>query len=370
MAKKLWIFSLGGNEVAPMDLKNPSTGKSIIPDIPLQWQRTVETLRLIADVIEEKPNDYFVITHGNGPQVGNILLRSEYARDILHQIPLDICGADTQGAMGYMLAQLSNELKMRGIDKVVAETVTQVVVDRNDPAFQNPVKYIGSPFTKGEALLRQERDGWKVKLYETDKSGNEIWRRVVPSPEPIDIVEIELVEAQMKAGIIPITVGGGGIPIINVEPKIKGADEVYECNYGITFKRPHKAGQKPVQIHSGVEAVIDKDLASALLGKILIERARAQGEDLDVSLAIFTHEDGAKLDYKKPTQKDLRRLNLAEARDVVKNNPKDFPDGSMGPKMNAVLRFLESGGSTAYITKTDLFKKTLAGTAGTTVVRE
>lgn len=367
MKQTLRIFSLGGNEVSPVGMKDPKTGKAINPDIALQWQRTVETLRMIANIIEHHPKDMYVLTHGNGPQVGNILLRAEYARPILHPLPLDICGADSQGAMGYMLAQLSNELKMRNIEKTVAETITQVVVSKEDPDFKNPSKYIGPNYSKDEALLRQQRDGWKVKLYGTDKENNEMWRRVVPSPLPIEIVEVDTVEAQLKAGMIPISVGGGGIPVIDVEPKISGNEEIYECNYGIIYRRPYRPGQKIAKIHSGVEAVIDKDLASALLGRTLIERARARGEDWEVSLTIFTAEDGAKLDYKKTTQKDLRKLTLREAKHLVETNPQDFPAGSMGPKMKAVINFLEGGGKLAYITKTDLFEKTLVGEAGTTV---
>ena len=171
MAKLLRIFSLGGNEVSPVNIKDPKTGKSVIPDIALQWQRTADTCRIIADIIERHPDDLFLITHGNGPQVGNILLRAEYSRPILHPLPLDICGADTQGAMGYMLSQLSSELRMRGIEKIVAETVTQVVVDANDPDFKEPTKFIGPQYTKDEALERQRKDGWRVKYYGKDKEG-------------------------------------------------------------------------------------------------------------------------------------------------------------------------------------------------------
>jgi carbamate kinase len=368
MARQLRIFSLGGNEVSPVDLKDPKTGKAIIPDIGLQWQRTADTCKMIASIIEEHPNDLYVITHGNGPQVGNILLRAEYARPILHPLPLDICGADTQGAMGYMLGQLSHELQMRGLKKIVAETVTQVVVNKKDPDFQNPSKYIGSTMTKEEALARAEKDCWSVKCYGKDKEGKEIWRRVVPSPKPISIVEIDAIEAQLLAGMIPVSVGGGGIPVSQVEPRVENGNEVYECNYGIKFQRPQKPGQKPAEVYTGVEAVIDKDLASALLGKMLIDRAKARGEELEVSLTIFTAEDGAKLNYQKPDQVDLRKLTLNEARELASRKPPVFPAGSMGPKMDACIKFLESGGKVAYITKTALFEKTLAGKAGTTLV--
>ncbi|OFZ83730.1 MAG: hypothetical protein A2603_00205 [Bdellovibrionales bacterium RIFOXYD1_FULL_55_31] len=369
MAKHLRIFSLGGNEVSPVGMRDPKTGKSINPDINLQWQRTIDTCRMIANIIQKFPNDLYVLTHGNGPQVGNILLRAEYARPILHPLPLDICGADTQGAMGYMLAQLSNELRLRGIDKLVAETVTQTVVDLNDPDFKNPSKFIGTTYTKQEAMDRKEKDGWEVKLYGTDAQGQELWRRVVPSPEPVDIIELDVVDTQLRAGMIPISVGGGGIPIARVQPKVVNDEEVYECSHGIVFKRPYQAGQEPVKVYSGVEAVIDKDLASALLGKMLIERARARNEDIEVSLTIFTNEDGAKLNYKKPNQKDLRQLTLAQAKELFEKDPGDFPAGSMGPKMKAVIKFLESGGTAAYITKTNLFDKTIEGKAGTTVTR-
>ena len=127
--KNLRIFAFGGNEVSPVGLKDPKTGKDLIPDIALQWQRTVETCKLVADIIEKHPDDLYVMTHGNGPQVGNILLRAEYSRPILPSLPLDVCGADTQGAMGYMLGLLSSELKMRGINRLVSALVTQVVVD-------------------------------------------------------------------------------------------------------------------------------------------------------------------------------------------------------------------------------------------------
>ncbi len=369
MSTHLRIFSFGGNELSPMELKD-SAGKSINPDIALQWQRTAETSKIVANIIEKHPDDLFVLTHGNGPQVGNILLRSEYARPILHAIPLDICGADSQGAMGYMLAQMSHELHMRGIHRVVAETITQVVVEGDDPDFKNPSKFIGPPFTKDEAQKRAKSDGWLVKCYGNDKEGNEIWRRVVPSPIPREIVEIEAVEAHLKAGIIPISVGGGGIPVVRVKPEVVGDREVYTCNYGIKFDRPHKPGQPPAPVYTGVEAVIDKDLASALLGTLLRKRAMARGEKMDVSLTILTAEDGAKLNYRKPDQVDLRRLSLRELKGICEKNPDAFPAGSMGPKISAVIQFLENGGKVAYITKTNLFEKTLAGEAGTTVYND
>lgn len=367
MSKKLRIFAFGGNEVSPVGITDKKTGKTIIPDIAMQWQRTAQTCRLVADIIEKHPEDLYILTHGNGPQVGNVLLRAEYARSILHSLPLDVCGADTQGAMGYMLAMLSNELKMRGINRVVAATVTQVVVDKNDPDFSNPSKYIGPSYSKEEAEDRRKKEGWNVKLYKKGDDGSEIWRRVVPSPAPRDIVEIDVVESNLRTGIIPISVGGGGIPVVEVEPGVEDSNEVYPANYGIKFSRRTAPGAPRAKIYSGVEAVIDKDLASALLGNMLYKKAKARGEDLDVSLTIFTGEDGAKLNYQKPDQVDLRRLTLSEAEELYNRKPCPFPAGSMGPKMKAVIEFLKGGGRAAYITKTELFEQTLAGKAGTTV---
>lgn len=367
MARRIRMFAFGGNELAPVGLTDES-GKAIIPDIPMQWQKTAETCKEIADIIVANPGDDYIMTHGNGPQVGNILLRAEYSHRILHALPLDVCGANTQGALGYMLAMLGNELRNRGIDKIAAETVTQVVVSKDDPDFQNPTKFIGPPYSKKEALERKAKYGWAVKLYSKDDRGNEIWRRVVPSPIPIDIVEIDAVESALKAGIIPISVGGGGIPVAQVEPEIVDNEEVYKCNYGITYTRPYVEGQPKARIYTGIEAVIDKDYATSLLGRMLIKRAKEKGVELEVSFTIFTAEDGAKLNYQKPDQKDLRHLTLSEAKELYQRNPCPFPPGSMGPKIKAAIDFLEGGGKIAYISLTKLFEKTLKGEAGTTIV--
>jgi carbamate kinase len=367
VVRKIRLFAFGGNEVAPVGLTDEN-GKAIIPDIPMQWQKTAATCKEIADIIAANPKDDYIITHGNGPQVGNILLRAEYSHKILHTLPLDICGADTQGAMGYMLAILGNELRKRGIEKVVAETVTQVVVKKDDPDFQDPTKFIGPPYSKEEAMERKEKYGWVVKLHSKDDRGKEIWRRVVPSPVPVDIVEIEAVEAALKQGIIPISVGGGGIPVVQVEPEISDGQEVYKCNYGITYTRPRAEGQPKAKIYTGVEAVIDKDYATSLLGRLLMQRAKEKGEEVEVTFTIFTAEDGAKLNFQKPDQKDLRRLTLSEAKELYNRKPCPFPPGSMGPKIKAVIDFLEAGGKEAHISLTKLFVKTLKGEAGTTVV--
>lgn len=367
--KRIRIFAFGGNEVSPSGLKDPKTGKTINPDIAMQWQRTADTARLVADIFEKHPDDLYVMTHGNGPQVGNVLMRAEFCRDVLPPLPLDVCVADTQGAMAYMIGELNNELNVRGVDNIVAGVVTQVVVDKDDPDFRNPSKYIGPSYSKEEAESRTRENGWVMKLYKKDEKGAEIWRRVVPSPVPSDIVEIEAIEALLAKGIIPVAVGGGGIPVREVAPEIRDGREVYACNYGVKFSKKHTPGAKPLKMYTGVEAVIDKDLASALLGNMLLKRAKARGEEAEVTLTIFTGEDGAKLNYQKPDQVDLRKLTLKELEEIYNRKPCPFPPGSMGPKVKAVIEFLKGGGQAAYITRTELFDQTLRGEAGTTVVR-
>ncbi|MEF3279809.1 MAG: carbamate kinase [Elusimicrobiota bacterium] len=368
MKKTIRIFAFGGNEVSPVGLKD-STGKTVNPDIPMQWRRTAQTVKNVADIFEKHPEDYYVLTHGNGPQVGNVLLRSEYARNFLFPLPLDVCVADTQGAMAYMIAQLNNELNIRGIDNIVSGIVTQIVVSADDPDFKNPSKYIGPSYSREEAEERMIKEGWIMKLYKKDENGNEIWRRVVPSPKPQDIVEIDAIEAMIEKRIIPITVGGGGIPVREVKPEIKDGFEVYLCNYGVEYKRPYKKGEKPLKMYSGVEAVVDKDLASALLGTMLYKRAKARGEDIDVTLTIFTGEDGIKINYQKPDQKDIRNIKLSDLEKMYETMPEQFPAGSMGPKVKACIEFMKNGGTRAYITRTELFEETLKGNAGTTIIQ-
>jgi len=365
--KRIRIFAFGGNEVSPVGLKD-AVGRAVNPDIATQWRRTAETAKLVADIFEKYPDDLYVMTHGNGPQVGNVLMRAELCRETLPPLPLDVCVADTQGAMAYMLAELNNELNIRGLDNIVTGIVTQVVVDKDDPDFKDPSKYIGPSYSREEAGARTRENGWVMKLYKKDSKGAEIWRRVVPSPVPSDIVEIDAIEALLAKGIVPITVGGGGIPVREVVPEVRDGREEYLCNYGVKFSRKHKPG-KPLKMYTGVEAVIDKDLASALLGNMLLKRAKARGEDVEVSLTIFTGEDGAKLNYQKPDQVDLRRLTLAELEELYNRKPCPFPAGSMGPKVKAVIEFLRGGGHAAFITRTDLFDETLKGLAGTTVER-
>ena len=274
MKKKLRIFALGGNEVSPTGQIDAKTGKFIIPDLPEQWKRTSDTCELLAKIIKDNPEDYYILTHGNGPQVGNIILRAEYSKPILHPLPLDVCDADTQGAMGYMLAQLTNSLRIIGVNRIVAETITRIVVDQNDENFKNPTKFIGPSYKKEEAKKIQKEEKHLMKFYKRDENGEELWRWVVPSPKPIDILEIDIVESNIKSGIIPIAVGGGGIPVKKVIPQVIDDEEIYKCNYDIIYKRKFIPGQGPIDIYTGVEAVVDKDLASSLLGTMLIKKAK------------------------------------------------------------------------------------------------
>lgn len=357
--KRINIFALGGNEVAPVGLMDEQ-GHPVIPDIPLQWQKTDKTCRLIADIINHHPDQGYIITHGNGPQVGNILLRAEYSRKILPALPLDVCDADSQGALGYMIAQLlRNELKIAGIDRIITELVTQVVVDKDDPDFKDPSKFIGPTYTKEEADERMDHEGWKMKPYIKNKKGEDLWRRVVPSPKPLDIIEYDLIDLAVNNGMIPIAVGGGGIPVVKVN---KDKEDKYYCNHDIHYQ----VSDNNIEILSGVEAVVDKDMASALLGHMLIEKARQRGEDIEVVLTIFTSSDGAKLNYQKPDEKSLRKLTVLEAKEYYQQG--HFPSGSMGPKIRAVIDFIENGGEKAYISLTSKYKETLKGEAGTVVV--
>jgi len=251
---------------------------------------------------------------------------------------------------------------------LLPKTVTRVVVDDNDKDFKNPTKFIGPAYKKEEAEKIQKEEKHLMKFYKNNDDGEELWRWVVPSPKPIDILEIDTVESNLQSGIIPVAVGGGGIPVKRVMPEILKDDEIYKCNYDIVYKRKYVPNKKPLEIYTGIEAVIDKDLASALLGTMLLEKAENRSEDLEVELNIFTDVDGAKLNYQKPNQKDLRFLSLQETKDLY--NQKIFPDGSMGPKIKSAINFIEGGGKTVRITKAGLYNETLKGNAGTTIVKE
>jgi carbamate kinase len=287
-----------------------------------QFDAANDTMIHIADMIEMGWD--VVLTHGNGPQVGFILRRSEIARDELHEVPLDYCGADTQGAIGYMFQKaLHNEFQKRGIKKNAATVVTQTVVDRNDPAFQNPSKPIGTFMDEERAKARQENEGWSV----VEDAGRG-WRRVVPSPKPKEIVEADVIQELIKAGIIVIGVGGGGIPVV-------------EDDQG-TIK--------------GVEAVIDKDFGSALLATLI---------DADLFI-ISTAVEKVALNFNKPDQKWVDQMTVAEAKSYIEEG--HFAPGSMLPKIQAIIQFLEKGGKKALITDPAHIVDALEGKTGTWII--
>ena len=262
------------------------------------------------------------ITHGNGPQVGDILLRDELAKDMLPYMPLDVCVAESQGMIGYMIQQsLRNELKRVGLDLQVATVLTETVVDVNDPAFKNPTKPIGSFCTASEAARLKKEKGWH--LVNDSERG---YRRTVPSPIPLSIVQGQMIRELMDLGVIVIAAGGGGIPVTS-------GDE-----------------------SEGVEAVIDKDLCAAVLAKIV---------EADV-LLILTDVEKVFLDYGKPNQRPIDRMTVKECRKFLGEG--QFPGGSMGPKIESAVRFLESGGKRVIISSLEMAETALTGKAGTTIV--
>lgn len=314
--RKLAVVAIGGNSLIK-DEKHKT--------VEDQYLAAKETTNHIADMIEAGWD--VAIGHGNGPQVGFILRRSEIAAKTegMHEVPLDVCGADTQGAIGYALQQtLQNELYRRGIKKSVATVVTQVLVDKNDQAFKSPSKPIGSFMDEAEAKRREKEMGWSV----VEDAGRG-WRRVVASPLPKEVVELEAVEALIKAGTVVITVGGGGIPVIDV------SDHEYQ----------------------GVAAVIDKDFASSLLARLI---------KADLFL-ISTAVEKIAINFGKPEQKWLDKLTLAEAKKYLAEGT-HFAKGSMAPKIEAVIWYLENGGKQALITNPENIGRALKGETGTIIV--
>lgn len=311
--KGIAVVAVGGN--ALIKDKNHKTVQD-------QFEAAKDTMKHIVDMIEKGYD--VVITHGNGPQVGFILRRSELAKDVLHEVPLDYCGADTQGAIGYMFQKaLNNEFKRRGLKKDAATVVTQTVVNKDDPAFKHPTKPIGTFMEEAEAKSRETKDGWVV----VEDAGRG-WRRVVPSPRPERIVEAEAIDTLIHAGIIVVGVGGGGIPVI-----INEAGEI-----------------------EGVEAVIDKDFGSALLAKLI-------NADLFV---ISTAVEKVALNFNQPGQIWLDKMTVAEAKQYIEDG--HFAPGSMLPKVQAIIQFLESGGKQALITDPEHIGDALEGKTGTWIV--
>ena len=309
---KLVIIAIGGNSLIK-DAEHMTVYD--------QYKAAGETSEHIAGIVEEGYR--VVVTHGNGPQVGFILLRSEMARAALHEVPLDSCGADTQGAIGYQIAQtLGNELRRRGIEKSVVAVVTQAVVDLGDSGFADPSKPIG-PFYSTDSARKHQADGWIMK-----EDAGRGWRRVVASPRPLELVEEPAIVALLDEGAIVVAAGGGGIPVI----------------------------RKPSGDLEGVAAVIDKDRASCLLGKNL-------GAEIFI---ISTAVDRVALDYGTPEQRPLDRLTVAEAKRYLEEG--HFAPGSMKPKIESAIDFLEHGGRRVIITRPDLLEEAIHGRAGTHLV--
>ena len=316
MSKKVAVIAVGGNSL----IKDPK--RVTVED---QEQALRDTAFHIVDMVEAGWD--VAIGHGNGPQVGYILRRSEIAAKVegMHEIPLDVCGADSQGAIGYEFQQaLQNELFRRGIKKNACTIITQMLVDQNDAAFKNPSKPIGSFMEEAEAKRREKEMGWSV----VEDAGRG-WRRVVPSPMPKDIVELVSVKTLIDAGVIVITVGGGGIPVVD-------------------------AGNGS---YKGVAAVIDKDFASSLLASEI---------KADLFL-IATAVEKVAINFGKPNQKWLDKITLAEAKQYLAEGI-HFAKGSMAPKIQAVVRYLEAGGKEALITNPENIGRALKGETGTRIV--
>lgn len=312
MSAKTAVIAIGGNSLIQDNAKR---------ELNFQWDAVRETCSHIACMIRDGWR--VVVTHGNGPQVGFILRRAELAAHEVHTVPLDIIGADTQGSIGYMLQQaLRNSLHAMGITQNVISLVTQTLVDRNDPAFGKPDKPIGG-FLKEEEARRFETEGWKVIM-----DAGRGWRRVVASPQPLEIIELDAINMALQNNYVVIAVGGGGIPVVrNDRGELRG-----------------------------VMAVIDKDRATSLV---------ATGLHADL-LLISTGVEKVAINFNKPDQKFLDRMTLSEARQYMGEG--HFAAGSMLPKIQAVVKYLENGGKEALITSPQNIERALNGETGTRIL--
>lgn len=309
---KTVVVALGGNAI--LQPKQKGTIEEQMANVSYSAQQIVKLIQAGYRV---------VVAHGNGPQVGNILLQNAAARDQVPAMPLDVCGAESQGLIGYMIQQcIGNELQKAGLDKQVVTLLTQVVVDRDDPAFRNPTKPVGAFYSQEEAEknMREKGETW------IEDSGRG-WRKVVPSPMPKEIKEIETIRTLVENGVVVIAAGGGGIPV-----------------------------EKKGELLAGVEAVIDKDLASSLLAKQL-------GADI---LVIATDVSHVAINWGTPDQKNLERLTVDEAKRYLEEG--QFGKGSMGPKVQAALSFVEGGGE-ALITSLANLEAGVKGESGTRIVK-
>lgn len=311
---RLAVVAIGGNAIYPKGIRGTAEEQLAIA------RRTCKHLLVLV-----REGYHLLLTHGNGPQVGNILLRMEMSRKEVEPLPMDFCGAQTQGEIGYLIQQsLLNRLREHGLERPVVSLVTQVEVDPKDPAFQNPTKPVGPFYSEAEAqALRKER-GWII-LQDAGRG----FRRVVPSPRPIAIVEREAVEKLVSLGAIVITAGGGGIPVVR-----RG------------------------KLYQGVEAVIDKDLASSVL-------ARSVKAGLFI---LLTAVERVCLDFGTPKERPLSRLTASQARRYLGEG--QFPPGSMGPKIEAAIDYLEAGGEFVVITSLEKVLEALRGRTGTHIVKD
>jgi carbamate kinase len=307
------VIALGGNAIT----------RPGIPDtVANQFKHTRESLPPIVKMAREGYR--MVITHGNGPQVGNALLRVEIARDKAPELPLGVLVADTEGGLGYMIEQsLENALMKERIERDVVTIVTQTLVDKNDPSVKNPRKFVGQFIEEEDAIKLRDDLGWIIK-----KDRGRGWRRVVPSPRPIKVVNSKIIKTLVDMGIIVIAAGGGGAPVF------------YEDDGSL----------------EGMDAVIDKDRASSVLGLEI-------GAD---TLMIMTQEDGAYLDYGTSEQKFLSTMSTEEAKRYLEAG--QFPSGSMGPKIESAISFLEGGGQKVIICSVKEGYLALEGKAGTTII--
>ncbi|MBQ6343598.1 MAG: carbamate kinase [Anaerolineaceae bacterium] len=317
MSKKVAVIAIGGNSL--IKDKNHQSVQS-------QYLAADETARHIVEMIKEGWD--VVIGHGNGPQVGFLLQKAEIAEKAanLAMAPLEVCGAQSQGQIGYQLVQcLQNEMKKAGVNKSAACVIEQTVVNKNDPAFQNPSKPIGGFMTEEEAKIKERDLGWTV----VEDAGRG-WRRVVPSPLPERIVELDAIKALIDAGIIVVSVGGGGIPVVENE---NGELE-------------------------GIAAVIDKDFGNSLL---------AQNLNADV-LVISTAVEKVAINFGKPDQQWLDHMTLEEAKKYMAEGI-HFKKGSMAPKIQAIINFLEAGGKEAIITNPENILRAIHGETGTRITK-
>ena len=314
----LIVAALGGNAISLPDEEG---------NVDQQFTHSRETAVQLADLVEH--GNRLVITHGNGPQIGNFLLRNQAAAHLIYPLPFQVAGSHVQGGMGFMIAQtLKNELTRRGLGRAVTAVITTVRVDRNDPSFDEPTKPIGRMMTRPDVDRFARPAGWQVK----EVSHGE-YRRIIASPDPLEILEIEHIRRSVEAGELVVACGGGGIPLVRDDEG---------CLYG-------------------VRAVVDKDLASALLANQL--RANL--------LMILTNVERVCVDYRKPTQRAIERTTVSEARCWLEAG--QFEQGSMGPKIDGAIRFLEDSprdDARVIIGPLDRAADAFAGRTGTVILKD